>query len=263
MLFCTNLAAQNASISMGARAAGLGNTSASLKDSWAILNNPAGTALLKEVSLNVAFENRPALQGANRMAATLITPTRAGTFAVAVFKFGDDLYSEQLVSAGYSNSFGLASLGARIDYIQYRAEGYDPVMTLGVSLGTIADITDKLSVGCYVSNLNRARLPDGLTTPVKMAAGLELRPTTKVIACVEVEKYAEYVPTWKGGIEITPFKKASFRSGFNVNPNSAFVGIGLTSWNIRFDYALSFSHVIGYAHQANAAITMKRKSKTK
>lgn len=264
LLICpTLLFGQNTSVLIGGRATGMANASASLKDSWALYNNPAGSARLKTVSANFVCESRPSLIGANRAAACIILPSKAGTFSAGVFKFGDKLYSEQLLSIGYGHSLGLASMGVRVDYIQYRAEGFDPVVAVGVTAGTVADITDKLSLGGYVSNINRPLMPDGTPLPVRMATGFAFHPTEKVVVCGELEKDADFTPTIKGGLELKPFNKVQFRTGFNLYPNAAYAGIGLRSWRINFDYSVAYSPALGSAHLAGLGFTGRKEIRKK
>jgi len=263
LLSATPVAGQSVPVQVGGRPTGMANASASLKDNWALYNNPAGSARLTNASLNFACENRPSLTGANRAAVAGVLPTRAGTFSSGAFKFGDKLYSEQLLSLGYSHSLGLASLGIRVDYIQYRAEGYDPVVGLGITAGTIADITDKLSLGGYVSNVNRPLLPDGTPMPVRMATGFACKPSEKVIVCGELEKDVGFTPTIKVGIEVTPFKKVYIRSGFNLYPGAAYAGFGFNSWRLSFDYSIAYSPSLAYTHQAGLSFSRKKEAKKK
>lgn len=253
--------AQNTSVLIGGRSTGMAKASASLKDSWALYNNPAGSARLTAASASFVSETRPTLIGANHAAACMVLPSRAGTFSAGVFKFGDKLYSEHLFSIGYSHTLGLAAMGARVDYIQYRAEGFDPVVALGVTAGTVADITDKLSLGGYVSNINRPLMPDGTPLPIRMATGFAFHPTEKVIVCGELEKDADFTPTIKGGIEVAPINKVYFRSGFNLYPNAAYAGIGLKSWRISFDYSITYSPTLGVAHLAGVTFSGKESTK--
>jgi hypothetical protein len=120
----TNIHAQSVSTQMGARVNGIGYASATLFDSWGIFNNMAGVAKLKSSTATFTYDLRPSIPGANRMAATFSSPLKIGVVSAGVYRFGDDLYNEHLISAGYSSQFGLAALGASVNYIQYRAEGF-------------------------------------------------------------------------------------------------------------------------------------------
>src|SRR5258705_9257283 len=74
------LNAQSTSTLMGGRSAALGFTSAVIDDEWSLFNNVAGLGKVKQQSANFAYEARPALTGANRVAASFLTPTKIGSF---------------------------------------------------------------------------------------------------------------------------------------------------------------------------------------
>ena len=264
LLVSTGLvSAQSAAVLIGGRSTGMGNASAALADSWAVYNNPAGATELKNAAVSTTCATHVELTGADRIAALLAIPTGAGTFSAGAFSFGDNVYSEQLLSAGYCNSLGLAAMGIRVDYIQYKAEGFETAAAFGVTLGTIAKITSKLSLGCYVANVNRPRLPNGQALPVRMAAGFAFRPAEKIVMCAELEKDVDFPATFKGGLEISPLKKVKLRSGFNLYPNAAYGGIGLKAWRIDLDYSVSFNPALSYAHQATLSFLAKSKNAKK
>ena len=162
---------QSTSTLMGARAAGMGYASAVLKDEAAIFNNPG--AMAENISSTFfAYEVRPDMPGANRMAAGIQLPFARGCSSFGVFRFGDDLYSEQLLSLGFSNQFGIASLGAKVSYIQYQAEGFGTQSALGLDFGGLAQLTPEISVGAYVINLNQAEISPGEKLPTRLVAAI-------------------------------------------------------------------------------------------
>src|SRR5258706_4634710 len=150
--------AQSTSTLMGARAAGLGYTSATLADEWALFNNVAGLARIDQASTSFAYEIRPALLGANRMAASISAPSKIGTMGIGIFRFGDDVYSEHLVSLGVANQIGNTSLGGKINYIQYRIESFGIYSALSFDFGGITRITPQISIGAYITNLTQSKL---------------------------------------------------------------------------------------------------------
>lgn len=240
---------QTVSTLMGARAMALGNGSVALADVWAGHNNPAGLGWLKGSWVGIACDRYPSLVGADRAAATLGIAGRLGGLSANVFRFGDNLYSEQIMGVGYANKLGLASIGSRVERIQYRAEGTEPVVAWGLTIGTRAQITDRVSVGGYASNINRPHFPDGRPLPVRVAAGFGWLPTGKVLICGELEKIGDREPVIKTGVELSPIKKVKFRTGLNLFPYAFYGGIGLRSWKVNIDYAVSFSYALAYSHQ--------------
>lgn len=251
--------AQSISTLIGARANALAYGSSCLQDEWSLFNNVAGLANIEQLSFNATYDWRPALPVGNRMAAGVSVPTSLGVAGIGFFRFGDDLYNEQLLSFGFANQFGLASLGMKVNYIQYNAEGFGRKGLVSVSLGGIAELTSTLKIGAHIINLNQAKLSsaEGERIPTKLILGMAFIPTEKVFVTAEVEKDIEYKPTWKAALEYTPFKKAAFRTGFNIQPNAAFFGAGFIAKRMKIDYALQYSVVIGASHQASVTYQLQ------
>jgi hypothetical protein len=251
-VFCCTARGQSVSTLMGSRAQGLGFTTASLYDTWGIFNNVAGVAKTTQTSASFAYDARPQLVGANRTAAALLIPSNLGVAAVGVFRFGDDVYSESLLTAGFSNQLGIASLGVRINYIQYRAEGFGSKGVFTIGFGGIAELTPELSVGAYITNINQPEVSmDGDQVPTLLNLGFAFTPTEKVFIAAELEKDLEYRPTWKMGGEYQFHPKFSARTGFNLYPNATFFGFGFKSTKFHFDYALQYSTALMFSHQAS------------
>lgn len=246
---------------MGARALGLAGATAVLKDEWALMNNVGGLAGVKELSAAFAFEARPSLPGSPRLAATLSAPTKWGTAGLGMFRFGDQLYSEQVLSAGFSNQFGIASLGLKVNYIQYRAEGYGTKTGVSLNFGGIAQLTPQVAIGAYIVNLNQPKIStvDGEKIPTRLIAGVSFKPADPVLLVAEVEKDITYRATWKGALEYKFHNKLFARTGFNLSPNAAFFGLGFAGWRIKFDYALQYSTALRFAHQASASYRLQKK----
>lgn len=261
LLLAETAVAQNTSTTMGARSASLGNSSAMLSDEWSLLNNIGGLAKVNETITAFSFEAKPALPGSSRMAATYSTPLKLGALGVGVFKFGDNVYSEQVLTAGYSNQFGIASLGMKLNYIQYRAEGFGTKSAISVSIGGITEITHQLSIGAYIQNLNQPKLTDGERVPVRLAVGLSFKPTEEILLITEIEKDLDYNPVLKAGMEYCIHKKVFGRTGFNLNPEAAFFGVGFKGWRLKFDYAIQYNTALNFAHQASASYRIEKSQK--
>ena len=254
--------AQSVSTHMGARAAGISYTSSVLKDEWSLFNNVGGLAGVEKVNAAFAVDLHPSLQGANRMAAIFSVPVKLGVAGIGIFRFGDNLYSEQIISTGYSNRFGIASLGLKANYVQYRAEGFGTKSVVTINFGGVADITPQLSVGAYITNLNQPKLSGhDERLPTKLVAGIGFKPTEKLLLVTEIDKDLHYEATWKGGIEYVIHKKIFLRTGFNLHPNASFFGVGFKTWKFKVDYALQYSNAMNFAHQTSAVYFIQSQKK--
>lgn len=255
IVWATSLKAQSVSNLLGAQAAGMGYATGTLPGEWAMFNNIAGLAHQKESTAAATYEIRPAVPGGNRLGALAVMPFSFGTAGVSIFRFGDDLYSEQIISLGFANQLGNTSLGARLSYIQYRAEGFGTHGAFGINVGGITKITPQISIGAWVQNINQPKINFDAKekVPVKLMVSVSFKPTEKFTLVSELEKDVLYSVLWKTGMEYIIHKKFFARAGFNIQPNAMFLGAGFQGWRVKIDYAFQGFTQLGAAHQASAS----------
>ncbi len=253
LLLCASSSpAQSSSTLIGGRAGGLAYSSSCLDDEWSIFNNIGGLAKVENTTVSFACDAQPSFKPFNRMAAVIALPLKFGVAGAGVFRFGDRLYSEQILALGFSNEFGLASLGLKVNYIQYKAEGFGTKGVFTLSFGGIAKITEKISVGAHIINLNQPNLStlerEKLTTILIVGGAVKLSSQTFITT--ELEKDLSYPVKWKSGVEYQPYKKFIFRTGFQVNPAAAFFGCGFRPKKFKLDYSYQHNFSLGSRHQA-------------
>jgi hypothetical protein len=255
----TSCFAQSSSTLIGARAAGIAYASSCLKDEWSIFNNIAGLASVENLAVAFSYDAQPSFKPFNRFAAVFALPTKLGTIGAGLFQFGDKLYNEQILTFGFSNSFGLASLGLKVHYTQYKASGFGSKGVFSVSFGGIAKLTDEISVGAHIININQSKIStiyeEQISTVLVIGIGLKLAAQTFITT--ELEKDLHYPVKWKTGFEYYPFKKFGFRTGFNLNPSIAFVGFEFRSAKFKLDYAYQHNFTVGSRHTASVGYTIR------
>jgi hypothetical protein len=251
--------AQSTSTLIGARAMGLGYASSCLSDTWAVFNNPAGLAGEDKPAAIFTYDAYPSFSPFNRMAAGFATPTGPGVTALGVYRFGDDLYNEQILTAAFANTLGLASLGIKVNYIQYHTEGFGNNGALTVSMGGIARLTPELSIGAHIININQPNLTkvNEESLPTILLMGLGFTVSDKVFATTEIEKDLDHDLTWKSGLEYKVHKKVTARTGFNMWPQAGFLGLGWKSKKFNMDYSLQYRMNLGASHQATISYQFK------
>ncbi len=245
--------AQSTSTLSGAKAQGLAYASSSLFDEWAILNNVAGLAKLETTTMALSYNLNSALPNGNSQALAFSVPLKSLVTSIGAFSFGDQLYREQVISVGAANTFGLASLGVKLNYIQYRAEGFGQKGMLTISMGGIAEITPTFFIGAHIININQPKISDNddERVPTKLILGVRYNAGKKIFITAELEKDIEYSATYKMGMAYQPQEKFTFRTGFNLNPNAAFFGIGFKHKHILIDYAFEYKMQLGMSNQAS------------
>ncbi len=238
---------------LSARAKGMGYTGATLSDGWSAFNNIAGLGDVKGSTAQAAIENRYGIEGFNNMGAAFTHQLNMGTAGLSLFRFGDELYSEQQVGVGYGKRAGLATIGGQINYRQYRIRGLGTEGVLSFDLGVIAKISPQIHVGAHASNINRPLLSDfeNERVPSILNAGISFRPTEKLMLNVETEKDIAFGPRAKIGLEYLLFDKASLRLGVNTAPFISLFGIGFILGKLVIDYAFAHDGLLGFSHQAS------------
>jgi hypothetical protein len=237
----------------------MGYASACLKDEWSVFNNVAGLAKVETLTTAFTYHAFPYFSPFNRMAATVVMPVPVGVSAVGAYRFGDDLYNEQMLSCGFANTLGLASLGVRLTYTQCHAEGFGTDRALSVSAGGIATITPAFFIGAHMININQPRLTrsGGKTLPAVMMLGFGAELSDHLFVAAEIEKDLLYPLTWKAGLEYLAHKKLALRTGVNLQPNAAFLGFGCKTKKMSLDYSLQWSMNTGINHQAGVSYRFK------
>ncbi len=255
------LCAQSSSTLMGARASGMGYTSSCLTDEWSVFNNVAGLTEVKQITAAFSYDAQPSFKNFNRLAAVFSLPTKIGVGGLGVYRFGDNLYNEQILNGSFSSKFGLASLGVSLNYIQYNTEGFGRKDAMTISAGGIAQITPLFSVGAYITNINQPKLSEDEDEqiPTLLTLGVSFKTTDKLNIATEIRKDLDYDATWKIGLEYKIYTKFFFRTGININPNAGFAGFGFKSKKFSLDYAYAHSIEIGGRHQATVGYQFKSK----
>ena len=230
----------------------MGNSSACLSDAWAIHHNVAGLAEIRRPSVAASYHSIPTFRHFIRMAAAFAQTLAGGTAGAGVFRFGDDLYNEHMIVIGYSNTFGLASLGIKATYHQYRATGRPTRDAITISFGGIAKLTPHILFGAHITNLNQPLLDvtTGERITTRLAAGIAFRSSENLIVAFETEKEVQHAPTMRAGIEYRASRSIALRTGFNIRPQSGFAGLGLTFGQLQVDYATQLNYPFGLSHQA-------------
>lgn len=249
---------------MGARQMGLAFSSATIKDEWSQWNNVAGLAKHRQAAAAVAYEVTPSLLGANRMVMTGVVPFKQGALGIGVFRFGDAVYSEQLASIGLAHQIANTSLGVKLNWVQYRADGFGVQSAATLDFGGISQITQQMRIGAYITNLTQSSFQstENYRLPTRLIIGVSFQLTSTVLVATELEKDLDYKPVFKSGLEYEPIKNFFLRGGFNFYPQNYYFGLGSKWKSITANYAVRFNHLLGSTHQISATIYWG-KAKTK
>ncbi|MEO9852413.1 MAG: hypothetical protein ABJH72_07425 [Reichenbachiella sp.] len=256
---CISVSAQNGNYGMGARSAALGGSSITIGDEWALFNNIGGLAAIQDKMIFTSVKNKYGISEFTSLAFGATYPIAGGTAGLGVFRFGDDLFNEQRLNLGFSNQFGIVSLGLNVSYYQLNIEGAGSRKTLLIDFGGRAKLTEQLLFGAHVSNLNQAKLSKVTDEriPTIMKTGLSYRPNSDLMINAEVEKEIDQEALLKLGLEYKVLDNFSIRTGFHTQPFESSFGLGFHPGKLNANYAYINNPDLGGIHEISISYKFK------
>jgi len=257
ILLPLKISAQSVLSTTGAKNESTGSAISVTTDEWSLWRNPAGLTSIQQPVVSSSIRKSQSMNAFTR-SALLAGSVKSFSGAIGVSSFGDDLYNESVASLGLASKIGPTSIGLRTDLNQLRIDGNTTHHAFGITIGCIAQITHKLSVGIAARNINLPTWARGQPLPVVLNTGISFIASANFTVVAEVEKNTDFNPTFKGGFEYSMRKKFFARTGFNLFPNAAFGGIGFRVWRFGCDYSLKFGYLPGYAQQLTVNMQLRK-----
>ncbi|WP_291723983.1 hypothetical protein [Bernardetia sp.] len=261
LLFCfcfflsTTCLAQFGQIEAGARTYGMGRTSLTTSDAWAVFNNVAALTNVKRTEAFLGYSNRFTLSGLNTLqAGGTFDALFNGKMGIGVTRFGDDLYNEHRLAVGYAHKISNMSIGIQANYLQTSIQGYGTRHNFALEMGGLAQLSEKLFLGMHIFNINQAKVSDfeDERIPTMMRIGISYRPVERVVLNIETEKDTEYPASFKVGLEYNVANwnenKIFARTGITTEEFLAHFGVGYYKGNFGLDYAFTTLPQVGYSN---------------
>ncbi len=251
---------QNGNYTMGARSAALANASVTLSDEWSVFNNVGALSYVESTSTFATYKNLFGLSEISTMAVGFTMPVLNGTMGLGAFRYGGDLFNEQRIHAGFSNRFGLVSLGAAASYYQLNIEGGGTRKAFMFDFGGHAKLSEQFYFGAHISNINQAKISEvtGERIPTYMKTGLSYRPNENVMINAEVEKSIDEALRFKFGLEYEIIASVFIRTGIITKPFNSNFGIGFDPGRLSVDYAYGNHSNLGDIHQFSFVYRIKK-----
>ncbi|MFH6982609.1 PorV/PorQ family protein [Marinoscillum luteum] len=253
------LSAQDGNYALGARNGAMAGTSLTFTDGWAAFNNPGALGGLEASTAMITYQNRYNIEGFHVLGGGLVYHHSLVNTAIKYYKFGDDLFNQQVIGLVLANRIQMVSLGAGINIIQTHAEGLSTRRVAALEMGGTAEITRQIIFGAHIFNFKH-----GTMHPTTMKAGLSFRPKDFLMINTEVEKQLDSREKFKAGLEYAIIKNVLIRTGLNVQGNDlsnsqvrATFGFGFQPKNFLFDYAFSNEN-LGAIHEISLAYQLKK-----
>jgi hypothetical protein len=259
------LQAANDNLPVGARSAGMAHASICVDDVWAVQQNQAALAGLKQAEVGVfsqiVYPNSKVLMNAVAVASPFKYGVISGTFTRLGFK---NLYNESKYGLGFSRQFGKTiSAGMQLNYLStYIGDNnYGTRGTIAIEAGFMAEIIKNLKLGVHVYNPTRSKTAqynnERVATIIKM--GLQYTFSENVFTTFEVEKDIANKPIIKVGAEYRIVKEVYLRGGISNNPNLNAAGFGIELKKFNLDFAAAFHPQLGVSPQIGLRYRFEKK----
>jgi hypothetical protein len=255
VFICADLSfASDENHNSSARSTALGDASVTLSDVWAVNNNQAGLAYIKNASGAISYQNRFLLQQLSLKSLAVVLPSNQGAFGISMNSFGYKLYSENRYGISYAKKLAEGfSVGMQLNYFNTRiAEGYGNKGVAVAELGMLVKLSGKLTMGTHIFNPTRAKLSRNNSEylPTTMRLGFNYTFSEKVFLVTEAQKDLSNKPNLKFGLEYHPVREIYIRTGLSTSLPSYAFGFGLQLKKLKVDFASSFSFPLGIISSA-------------
>lgn len=234
---------------------GLGGISSPLSNSWAVFNNPAGLASHSDFDAIFAYQTIFDFAPFNTVSAAVNYPSSFGTSGLGVYRFGDDLFSTSMLSLGFGKKIGIIGLGMKLNYLQYKIDGFGK-RALGLAeMGALGQLTPALTFGMHIYNFTQSVISEstGEKVPVILRLSADYRLGEQVHLYLEGEKDVDEPVDVKFGLSYQVIEALTLRTGFSTQTNRMSFGAGILISRLTVDYALRANETISATHSFGLA----------
>ena len=250
-----NLLANNDNNPIGARSAGMSNSSVTLSDIWSVSHNQAGLAYVNHITAGISYENRFLIPELSLKGGAFALPTKSGVFGLSYTYFGYSKYNESKVGLAYSKTLGkYISLGIQLDYLYtHIAEQYGNQGTAVGEIGILSQPVKNLYIGAHIFNPTRSKITNynNEKIPTIIKLGLAYNFSDKVLLSTETEKDLDNKAIFRAGIEYHILEKIYLRTGISSDPVQNSFGLGLVLKNLKIDIAFVTHQILGITPHAS------------
>lgn len=205
---------------------------------------------MEESELGVSVDQRFGLIELSTVSLAGTFRSQLGTLGLGVSRYGGALFNQQQLGIGYSNTLGIVSLGAKVDWYQTQIEGFGTGNSFLISMGGVAQLGPEFFLGAHFSNLTQSRISRNseLALPTLVQLGIGYFPTKFLSIHSEIEKDVDLPAVFKLGIEYALSEWILLRTGVNSHPSQLSFGLGIRKSKFGFDYAYGQNTGLGRTH---------------
>ena len=255
----STLFSQNVFTGFGARNTAL--VGASINDDlYSIFNAIGALGRVESHRVFFGYQNRFGLREFQVIGAGGTLHHDLGNVGLSFSRFGDEVFNMQRMSFAIGNTIEIVSLGLGIDWIQSRVSSIGSIGTLAIQFGGTAKVSDQLTFGAKVFNLNQASLikEAGENLPTVFSTGFSFTSTNELTINLEIEKELHFDEVFRVGIEYSIIGPVKIRTGISSNPFVSAFGIGVQPKKYKLDYAFTNHSDLGNIHELSIAHSFAR-----
>jgi len=245
--------------SSGARTRALGSACIADTNSWSLLNNPAGIAHNKTITVLLSDEHLYGLKEIKSLTTGVSVPIKKELIVGLSFnKQGYEWFNDQQIGIHAAHARGPYALG--ISFIVWQRVAGEtfrethPIVNIG---GTMS-VTKSLQLGLHLSNISNSQNA-AQSIPIKIQGGLLYKISKEILFYTDIVKQSNAGIQMRSGLEYKIHKYVYLRCGILTNPIKLNGGIGFISKYIRIDYSITWQNPIGCRHQLSALFSIHKK----
>jgi len=245
VIWHTILFAGNELTPIGAHTMGMGYTNALNTSSFSAINNPAIIGLTPGISAGVFAQRSYMMNDLNMLALAFSYTANFGGIGIGITQFGDRVYNESRIHFNYSKLIAKKisiAVGPVLMRTSVAEEG--AAMAVTAQVGIYYHIFSKLITAVHLYNPFPISLQNE-KVPSQFTFGLGYIPSQKAKLIVEVMKSTQQPLHLRTGIEYTPIKFLSLRTGFDSSPGTYTFGLGINLSTLKIDLATSIHQSLG------------------
>jgi hypothetical protein len=172
-----------------------------------------------------------------------------GSISIGLNTVGFPLYRETNGSLTYAlNMSDEFSAGVTLHAFHLFIQGYGSTTVLGIDAGGIVSITNALSIGFSLANVNGTDIGGGEEIPRIISGGVSYCPVPSVAVSLDIVKDIRYRETYRAGVAFSPVDPISLYAGVQGEPSRMFGGAGITISSITVNYAIGTHADLGVSH---------------
>lgn len=245
--------------SLGARTRALGGSCIADTNAWSLVNNPAGIAHCKTISVLLSDEQLYGIKEIKSLTAGAFIPIKKEFILGLSFnKQGYEWFNDQQLGIHAAHARGPYALG--LSFLMWQRVAGEtfrethPIINLG---GTMS-VNKSLQLGLHISNVSNTQ-NDAQNLPLKIQGGFLYKISKELLLYADIVKQSNTGLELRSGLEYKIHRFFYVRSGIQSNPIKINGGIGFVSKYIRIDYSISWQNPLGCRHQLSALLSIHKK----